>query len=85
MIRAVSPAILALKAELVASASGGCLLTEERRAVVNLKPQELLKKLKSGTLSAVRVLEAFQAKVNLLLLLFSFSGKVEILLDCNAC
>lgn len=53
----------ALETELITSGGQGVLLTDDRVAILQLTPSQLLKKLKDGNLTAVNTLEAYQAKV----------------------
>jgi len=53
----------ALEDSLVSSGGEGILLTKPRLDILNQKPLQLLKNLREGKLSAVAVLESYQAKV----------------------
>ncbi|KAF2363832.1 Amidase signature domain [Trinorchestia longiramus] len=53
---------LALEQDLISTGGEGVLLTKERDAVLALRPIDLLQQLRGGQLSAVTVLQAYQAK-----------------------
>ncbi|XP_018016829.1 vitamin D3 hydroxylase-associated protein [Hyalella azteca] len=50
-----------LEQELIASGGSGMLLTKERKEVIAYKPTDLLQKLREGSISAVLVLQSYQA------------------------